>query len=33
VLRCDRFLDGGLQDSLIMSMLEPEYRATHPAPA
>ena len=26
VLRCDRFLDGRLQDSLIMSMLEPEYR-------
>ncbi len=27
VLRCDRFLDGRLQDSLMMSMLEPEYRA------
>jgi RimJ/RimL family protein N-acetyltransferase len=33
VLRCDRFLDGRLQDSLVMSILEPEYRATHPAPA
>ena len=27
VLRGDRFLDGRLQDSLMMSMLEPEYRA------
>jgi RimJ/RimL family protein N-acetyltransferase len=31
VLRCDRNVDGRLQASLVMSILEPEYRAKHTA--